>query len=63
LLANPFPQVIKNRDQKRVDRLAQRQDWADIGARGETRGWQIKSSAGMPVMQFIQGGRFQPINA
>lgn len=28
--------------------------------RGENRGWQIKSSAGLPVWQFIKGGAFQP---
>jgi len=30
---------------------------------GETRGWQIKDSWGVPVLQFIQGGRYQPIPA
>lgn len=30
--------------------------------RGESRGWQIKSSDGIPVWQFIQGGAFQPVS-
>ena len=31
------------------------------GFNGEGRGWQIMSSDGMPVMQFIEGGRCQPL--
>lgn len=32
-------------------------------ARGDARGWQITSSAGMPTWQFVRGGKFQPIPA
>ncbi len=34
----------------------------ELNPRGESRGWQIKSSAGIPVWQFIKGGAFQPRN-
>jgi hypothetical protein len=32
-----------------------------IIAVGDNRGWDIESSGGMPVWQFIQGGWFAPI--
>lgn len=42
--------------------MARLDNFERMKIRGETRGWQIKPSAGMPTWQFIQGGAFQPIS-
>jgi hypothetical protein len=43
--------------QAKIDRVAAR----SCGSRGELRGWQLKSSGGICVWQFVRGGRFQPV--
>lgn len=58
---NPSPQIKKTPAQRRADRLARLERFEKMRIRGEARGWQIKSSAGMPVWQFINGGAFQPV--
>jgi hypothetical protein len=51
----------KSRAERRAERLAKREERERFRIRGESRGWQIKSSSGMPVWQFIRGGAFQPL--
>jgi hypothetical protein len=52
---NSYPKSKQARRQERIKKKFH--PWRSE----ENRGWQIKSSAGMPVMQFIRGGRFCPL--
>lgn len=52
----------KSREERRTERMERILKFELFKVRGESRGWQIKSSDGIPVWQFIQGGAFQPVS-
>jgi hypothetical protein len=47
------PQQLARQDLKSKARL--------LRAQGDNRGWQLVLSAGVPVWQWIRGGKFQPV--
>lgn len=59
----PQTQLKLTPEQRRAKQLARKERIETFRVRGETRGWQIKSSAGMPAWQWVTGGTFQPINS
>jgi len=54
-------QVKKTAEQRRIERLARLESFERFKIHGESRGWQIVPSGGMPVMQWIVGGRLMPV--
>ena len=48
---------LSRRQLRSLDRLQRKR----LIPRSEHRGWQIMSSGGIPVWQFITGGRFAPL--
>jgi len=54
------PSSKKTPEQRYLDRIARLERLEKLKVRGEARGWQVKSSAGIPVWQWIPGGAYQP---
>jgi hypothetical protein len=50
----------KTPDQRRAERMARLEWFEKFKIRNEARGWQVKSSRGISVWQFIPGGKFLP---
>ena len=60
---SPILPLRKSREQRQAERYARKQLFERMKIRGDNRGWQVVSSAGMPTWQWIEGGSFQPLIA